>query len=62
MPTKSQSRTDYMRDYMYIYRLKGDTAYQRRRVYLNAKIPCPCCNKCISRQNLKRHIKTQHHN
>ena len=35
-------------------------AYMREYMYLNQKIKCPHCVKCISRQNLKRHIKTKH--
>lgn len=61
MPSKVKTnRTTYMRNYMYYYRLSGDKYYQSRKHYINQKVACPCCNKLISRQNVKRHIKTQH--
>lgn len=50
-----------MRRYMYIRRLKGDTYYQKKKAYLNAKVCCPCCSKLISRQNVRRHLKNIHH-
>ena len=60
MGSKSHSKKDYMREYMFVRRLTGDTYYQKRKVYLNEKIKCECCNKCIGRQNMKRHIKIKH--
>ena len=62
LKNKTIANRDYMRRYMYIYRLKGNIHYQKKKHYLNQKIKCPNCVKCISRQNMKRHIKTQHHN
>ena len=63
MPSKVKTnRTTYMRRYMYLYRIDGDKHYQKKKVYLNEKVKCEYCSKCISRQNLKRHIKNLHRN
>ncbi len=61
MTAKAKSQSNYMREYMRVYRRQGkDTYYKRHKAFLNKKTPCPICNKCISRQNLKRHIRQIH--
>mgnify|MGYP003120944850 FL=1 len=57
---KLKQRREYMRRYMRLRRINGNDYYEKHKKRLNEKVKCEFCDKCIGRQNLKRHIKTQH--
>ena len=52
-----QDNTEYYKEY---YKDNVEHIKAQKKAYNTEKIPCPHCNKILSRCSMTRHIKSQH--